>query len=273
MTQFIDPCNDPNLQSSPVNGMSKSPAVSGVFGLHCAGGNGVQGQSSTGVAVRGDSVSFHGVFGRSAQHDGIHGRSGASGHAGVSAINEVNGFGLFAMSSGGEAGHFEGNVNINGNLAVSGRIDAPKTTLTCFDVVISNGDCAEEFDLATAQPTAPGTVMCLDRGGGVRPSSSAYDRSVAGVISGAGAYQPGILLDKQAGRSGRVPLALVGKVFCRVSADEAPVEVGDLLTTSSTPGHAMKAVDRQRAFGATIGKALAPLATGQGLIPILIALT
>jgi hypothetical protein len=48
--------------------------------------------------------------------------------------------------------------------------------------------------------------------------------------------------------------------------------VGDLLTTSPTPGHAMKATDPLRAFGAVLGKALLPLRSGQGLIPVLIAM-
>jgi len=65
---------------------------------------------------------------------------------------------------------------------------------------------------------------------------------------------------------------LVGKVYCKVDSRYAAIEVGDLLTTSPTPGHAMKALDREQAFGAVIGKALRPLAEGQGLIPILIAL-
>jgi len=50
------------------------------------------------------------------------------------------------------------------------------------------------------------------------------------------------------------------------------VEVGDLLTTSATPGHAMKATDNARAFGAVLGKALAPLPSGKGLVPILVTL-
>jgi len=50
------------------------------------------------------------------------------------------------------------------------------------------------------------------------------------------------------------------------------VEVGDMLTTSSTPGHAMKALDSARAFGSVIGKALRPLQKGQGLIPVLIGM-
>jgi hypothetical protein len=65
---------------------------------------------------------------------------------------------------------------------------------------------------------------------------------------------------------------LLGKVFCKVDAGHGAIEIGDLLTTSPTPGHAMKAENPLKAFGTVIGKALRPLAEGQGLIPILIAL-
>jgi hypothetical protein len=69
-----------------------------------------------------------------------------------------------------------------------------------------------------------------------------------------------------------VPLALLGKVFCKVDAQYSPIEVGDLLTTSPTIGHAMKADDPLKAFGSVIGKALRPLQAGRGMIPILVAL-
>jgi hypothetical protein len=57
-----------------------------------------------------------------------------------------------------------------------------------------------------------------------------------------------------------------------VDAEYGPIAVGDLLTTSATAGHAMPANDPARAFGATLGKALAPRAAGRGLIPVLLAL-
>jgi hypothetical protein len=69
-----------------------------------------------------------------------------------------------------------------------------------------------------------------------------------------------------------MPLALVGKVYCKVDADPAPIGVGDLLTTSARAGFGMKATDSAQAFGAVIGKALKPLRAGQGMIPILVAL-
>jgi hypothetical protein len=114
--------------------------------------------------------------------------------------------------------------------------------------------------------------MVLDKAGKLRQSREPYDKRVAGVLSGAGGYRPGIVLDKKISQTDRMPLALVGKVYCQVDAHYSPIEVGDLLTTSATPGHAMKAGDSLKAFGAVIGKALRPLKSGSGLIPILVAL-
>jgi hypothetical protein len=140
------------------------------------------------------------------------------------------------------------------------------------DITLVNGDCAEDFDVSGAVQMEPGTVMVLGNEGALSESHQAYDKRVAGVISGAGDYKPGIVLDKQQTSGNRQPIALMGKVFCKVDAQYASVEVGDLLTTSPTPGHAMKANDPLKAFGTVIGKALRPLEQGQGMIPILVAL-
>ncbi len=139
------------------------------------------------------------------------------------------------------------------------------------DVRLANADCAEEFEVADADLVEPGTVMVLGDADSLRQSESAYDKRVVGVISGAGEYKPGLVLDKQAGPKRR-PIALLGKVFCKVDAQYAPIEIGDMLTTSATPGHAMKATDPVAAFGAVIGKAMSPWTTDRGLIPILICL-
>jgi hypothetical protein len=189
-----------------------------------------------------------------------------SGYIGVRGETQTGVAVLGRHFGSGIAGRFEGDVQI------TGKLDAPKSTITCFDVMISNADCAEEFDLTCVEDAEPGTVMCLDGNGGLRPSSSAYDKKVAGVVSGAGEYKPGIILDRQHGRGRRAPLALFGKVYCKVDADACPIEVGDLLTTSSRSGHAMRAENPLQAFGAVIGKALSPLTSGQGLIPVLVAL-
>ena len=80
------------------------------------------------------------------------------------------------------------------------------------------------------------------------------------------------MLDRQQPGDTRKPIALLGKVFCKADAEYGAIEIGDLLTTSPTPGHAMKATDSTRAPGAVIGKALRALGSGQGLVPLLIAL-
>ena len=59
---------------------------------------------------------------------------------------------------------------------------------------------------------------------------------------------------------------------CKVDADVASIKVGDLLTTSTTRGHAQKVLDPSKATGAIIGKALGSLKKGKGKIPILVSL-
>jgi hypothetical protein len=152
-----------------------------------------------------------------------------------------------------------------GNLSVSGDI-----TVT-GDILLTGADCAEHFDGAGKLPE-PGTVVVIDEDGALTESLDAYDKKVAGVVSGAGDYRHGIVLDQRPGSAGRVAVALVGKVYCKVDAQYSPIEVGDLLTTAPTPGHAMKATEPAKAFGAIIGKALRSLKQGHGLIPILVAL-
>jgi len=158
------------------------------------------------------------------------------------------------------AGLFEGKVKVTGDIDVT------------VDINLINADCAEDFDIAEPNSAAPGTVMVLGEGGELRESHQAYDKRVAGVSSGAGDYKPGIVLDKQHTSANRRLIALLGKVYCKVDAQFGAVEVGDLLTSSPTRGHAMRATDPFKAFGAVIGKALRPLKEGQALIPILIAL-
>jgi hypothetical protein len=140
------------------------------------------------------------------------------------------------------------------------------------DIFLNNADCAEDFDVSKPDEIDCGTVVVIEEEGRLKKSTIAYDKRVAGVISGAGGYKPGIVLDKKNSNEDRKSVALMGKVYCKVEAKHSPIEVGDLLTTSSIAGYAMKATDPLNAFGAVIGKALRPLKSGFGMIPILIAL-
>jgi hypothetical protein len=221
--------------------------------------------------VEGVSQDNAGVYGTSQGWDAVVGETKSDAHAGVTGRNLTTGAhgGVGIYGTGGKfAGKFDGTVQVNGDHNVTGTLNV--TT----DIILAAqaSDCAEDFDVATGHEVEPGTVMVLDESGALRPSEQGYDRKVAGVISGAGGLRPGMILGRCDSSEHRVPIALVGKVYCKADADYAPIEVGDLLTTSPTTGHAMKASDPLRAFGAVMGKALRPLRHGKGLVPILIAL-
>lgn len=227
----------------------------GVLGEHRRAGIGVKAISDKGF----------GLAAYSTGHEAIHAETQSRETAAIAAYNlNRNGTGaaIFAKKEGrrGHAGFFVGNVWITGELGVGG------------DIMLANADCAEDFDVVGAALAEPGTVMVVGADGLLAPCDSAYDKRVAGVISGAGLFKPGVILDKRETAHERRPVALLGKVFCKVTTAGGTIQVGDLLTTSDTPGHAMKASDPHLAFGSVIGKALGTLEAGDGLIPILVAL-
>ena len=101
----------------------------------------------------------------------------------------------------------------------------------------------------------------------------AKDRHEAGGVSGAGGVKPGMLMGQSGTEAdGQYPVALTGRVYCRVDASNGPIQPGDLLTTSAQPGHAMKVTDYDRAQGAVIGKAMTSLEKGRGLVLVLVSL-
>jgi hypothetical protein len=292
-----------SMQANGVIGFSSSEGSAGVAGANDDGnGNGVYGRSKrsdgvlgitsgdgkAGVAGVNDDGNGNGVYGRSARSDGVAGVTTGNGKAGVAGVCDIgNGNGVYGRSQAGNgvAGfsssvEHAGVAGTNDNSAGVG-IYGKGGRLAAFlegdvevtgDIRLTNADCAEIFDIAGVEVVDPGSVMVLDDEGTLRQSSRPYDKRVAGVISGGGHYKPGIVLDAGLSRGTRQPVALLGKVYCKADARFGPIDVGDLLTTSPTPGHAMKADDPAQAFGAVIGKALRPLTEGQGLVPILIAL-
>ena len=140
------------------------------------------------------------------------------------------------------------------------------------DIILRNADCAEEFDIAEGVEALPGMVVVLDDDAALKPCMRPFDKRVAGVISGAGDYRPALVLDRQETGASRQPVALMGKVCVMVCDENGAIAVGDMLTTSAIPGHAMKAGSLSESFGAIIGKALAPHDRGCGLIPMMISL-
>lgn len=87
------------------------------------------------------------------------------------------------------------------------------------DVLLLPGkDCAEQFVLADAERGEVGSVMVLDDSERLVACSVPYDSRVAGVISGASEYQPALILGSREMRSNHRPIALMGRVFCKVDA-------------------------------------------------------
>jgi hypothetical protein len=144
--------------------------------------------------------------------------------------------------------------------------------------ILGGADLAEPFDVAAARDASaePGTVVVIDeaRPGDLRVSDRAYDTRVAGVISGANDLAPGMVMKAEHSEDadGAHPVALTGRVWCKVDASFGSVKPGDLLTTSPTHGHAMKANDAGRRAGAVIGKAMTSLEDGRGLVLVLVNL-
>jgi hypothetical protein len=155
-----------------------------------------------------------------------------------------------------------------------------RVTRTCRVIctalqITGGGDLAEPFDVSDPERIEPGMVMAIDadQPGKLRLADTPYDGTVAGVISGANNLNPGVTMQQEGSAAdGELPLALTGRVYCWCDASYGPIKPGDLLTTSATPGHAMKLTDRSQADGAILGKAMGRLEQGRGLVLILVAL-
>lgn len=279
-------------------GVTVSPVGTGVEGVSDAssgGGNGTSGVAGyfnavtgTGNGVSGTTYtpSGAGVVGMAeanasgANADGVQGSSSAPKGAGVAGSSTANiGVSGTTSASAGVAGYFDntaaGNILIG---AVNGvhkfRVDG--TGKGYFDGGYQTGgaDFAESVAMARdASPHSPGDLLVVDPSGKrqLKLSTQAYSTLVAGIYS----TKPGVLATEHSMNEtavNEVPLAIVGIVPCKVSAENGPIAAGDLLVSSSTPGRAMKGTDRSRMLGAVVGKALEPLASATGVIEVLVTL-
>jgi len=160
-----------------------------------------------------------------------------------------------------------------GNLVF--RVLSSGRVVTTALQITGGGDLAEPFHVSETHKIKPGMVVAIDpdNPGRLRLSTKPYDRTVAGIVSGANGINPGVMM-KQEGTAadGSLPVALTGRVYCWCDASNGAITPGDLLTTASTPGHAMKVTDYTRAQGAIIGKAMTSLKQGRGLVLVLVTL-
>ena len=141
----------------------------------------------------------------------------------------------------------------------------------------SQGELA--YTVEVEERAEPGDVLvaATDRPGFMRRAAREGDPAVVGVVADA----PGVLLGAAGvstwastggtqADSKHAYLAVSGIVSCKVDASYGPIRVGDLLVTSSTPGHAMAA--QAPAPGTVVGKALEAFDGGTGTIKVLVML-
>lgn len=161
----------------------------------------------------------------------------------------------------GSNGNNYAQLNSSGNFSVK--------SLT----IRGGADLAEPFALSE-RDVPVGTVVSIDprHPGKLKMSTTAYDRKVAGIVSGANGIQPGISMIQEDALEAGENVALSGRVYVRADTSAGAIEPGDFLTTSGHPGQAMKASDHDRSQGAILGKAMTALTDGNGLVLVLVTL-
>ncbi|MFA5175560.1 MAG: hypothetical protein WC430_04075, partial [Patescibacteria group bacterium] len=128
------------------------------------------------------------------------------------------------------------------------------------------GDVAEFVNLKEGETVEFGDVLVVDEAGlnQYKKSTIAHAKNVAGVVSDTGKFVIG------ADGPGRAPLALAGLVKVKVTDENGPIAVGDYLVSASKPGYAMKYNSTQGQAAGLVGMALEPLASGDGVITIMV---
>lgn len=137
------------------------------------------------------------------------------------------------------------------------------TTKTNILEIVGGADITER--VSATEKVQPGELVIIDTSAPnhVKRSSKAYDKTVIGIVSGAGGVKPGMELKQEGLLDGNTSFAIAGRVYVKVTGKVKP---GDLLTTSNVPGHAMVATKRKKAHGAIIGKALSQNNNGLALV-------
>jgi len=168
-----------------------------------------------------------------------------------------------------------GNAVFSGTVSASSGVIYPDGSkqITAWTGVLCGGDYAESVDVAGGKKQyEPGDVLVLtsDHENDVQKSAEPYSTMVAGIY----ATKPGVIGRRESlpKTADELPMAMVGIVPTKVTTENGPIRKGDLLVTSSLPGHAMKGTDRTRMLGAVIGKAMDSLDSGTGMIEVLVTL-
>jgi len=268
---------------------SSSGSGAGRFNCGTVDGYGIKG---TATATTGSDTVGGWFESSSAVGKGAYAAASGSGGVGLYATSSGSeGYALYANATGGAGcALFASNNGVvptieaknsgsgdilrakAGNTTVF-RVGADGTTQVNVLTITGGADLAENFQVRG--DAKPGMVVSIDpdHPGGLCVSRGAYNRCVAGVISGAKGVEAGMILANLPGTDSSVPVALSGRVWVCCDATHAAIEPGDMLTTADKPGHAMAVADFNRAHGCVIGKAMSRLAKGEtGMVLVLVNL-
>jgi hypothetical protein len=303
--------------SAVINALQPN-ASSAAFGLYSYGpttaiyGDGIEtgvrghsyGHIGGRAGVYGDSVMGTGVYGSSLHYNGVYGETSAAYHDGGHFVNKSTQ--AAASQAGVWAGTYWGNIFEGYEVDGTGNSVNLRFNVTWDGYVYADGTyTTPAADMAELLPASeglePGDVLVIGPDGQLARSSDACQPTIVGVYSTKPGFLGGVAADlgddqaqaqlgaeaqaseKNEARAslaadGKVPLAIAGIVPVKVSTENGPIQPGDLLTTSSLPGHAMKAspidLDGVEIYrpATIIGKALEPLGEGTGVISVLITL-
>jgi hypothetical protein len=248
------------------NIVNTSTTSAGAVGLFtestAASGKGLYGHAST-TATTGYPV---GVFGHvdALRGIGVYGYAStgaSSGYGGFFANESDTGY-LIAANDANSFSELEFRVGNDGEVYADGAFHS------------GGADFAELLPAATS--LEPGDVLVIGPDGRLARSSAAYQPTVVGVYSTqpgflGGAEEDKTLSEIDLSQAGKAPLAILGVVPVKASAENGAIGPGDLLVASATPGHAMKAGPNPP-VGTVVGKALAGLGSGTGTIEMLVML-
>lgn len=288
-----------------VYGLNDSSGT-GVYG-YSASGNGVIGQTDVALksGVFGTSTAGNGVSGTTtaAGHSGVYGSAeGATGVGGYfynptgDALRSVGRTSLYGWLYVHDSDFWIGSAARRGSpgRAVVDWRDPQSNKSQCYinfgddwqetkiggavtEVkalrITGGADLAEPFAMSH-ENVEPGSVVVIDdvNPGKLRMSHAAYDKKVAGIVSGADGIKPGISMIQEDMLEAGENVALSGRVYVKANNSAGDISPGDLLTTSAIPGEAMKASDHDRAQGAILGKAMTKLSDESGKVLVLVTL-
>jgi hypothetical protein len=244
-------------------------------------GQGTYTWSRNDVGVYASSNTTHGVYGKTtgdwSYASGVYGKAIHDHANGVTGWNDGGGVGVYAYSEQGKALFIRGRSD---NLIEAWSIEPndQRFRVTKDGAAYADGGWKGAADFAelisvegSVADYTPGDVLVIsdatDRS--VALSAQPFSTAVIGVYS----ENPGFVGSAhpmEEALPDEVTVAMLGIVSCKVTAENGPIRRGDLLVTSSTPGHAMRAENPPS--GAVLGKALEPWNSGAGVIQIAVTL-